>query len=208
MAQPHHPRPGSQAYSTIAGWRERTPASSRFAAKFPQTITHEQGLTNCADDVMAFVDAMSGLDQQTRPAAAPDAAVRLAGRSTRQRAPGLAVPAERLPRHVLKGATAMAGEDTLPKLRGLLQKHVTGLPGAARMDAHPGRDGAIHCWWSRRGGIHHDFSHVRITGMPSSIRSEQIRGYQKAGSTVTGYFNNNHYQGHYWPAGVGHADAG
>ena len=53
--------------STIAGWRERTPAGFRFAAKFPQAITHEKGLVNCADDALAFVDAMSSLDQKLGP---------------------------------------------------------------------------------------------------------------------------------------------
>ena len=60
--------------STIAGWRETTPAGFRFAAKFPQVITHEKALRGC--------ELETGLRgrhvrprREARPAAAPDAAI-------------------------------------------------------------------------------------------------------------------------------------
>ena len=43
--------------STIAGWRERTPAGFHFAAKFPQAITHQKELVDCGTETIAFLEA-------------------------------------------------------------------------------------------------------------------------------------------------------
>jgi uncharacterized protein YecE (DUF72 family) len=51
----------------VKGWRERTPDGFVFAAKFPQTITHEKRLAECEDDVKAFLDVMSHLGPKLGP---------------------------------------------------------------------------------------------------------------------------------------------
>ena len=53
--------------STIAGWRERTPDGFQFAAKFPQTITHQKALTDCGPETIAFLDAMTHLGRKLGP---------------------------------------------------------------------------------------------------------------------------------------------
>ena len=55
------------------GWRERTPPGFRFAAKFPQVITHEKGLVNSAEDAAGLYRGDVGTRGQARPTAPPDA---------------------------------------------------------------------------------------------------------------------------------------
>jgi uncharacterized protein YecE (DUF72 family) len=47
--------------TTIQGWYQRTPASFKFAAKFPKLITHEKKLKNASGDAEAFVGSMQAL---------------------------------------------------------------------------------------------------------------------------------------------------
>ncbi len=52
---------------TILGWRDRTPAGFKFAAKLPQTITHEKVLEDCADELRVFLASMELLDDRLGP---------------------------------------------------------------------------------------------------------------------------------------------
>jgi uncharacterized protein YecE (DUF72 family) len=186
--------------STIAGWRERTPAGFRFAAKFPQVITHEKGLANCADDALAFVDAMSGLDQKLGPLLLQMPPSWGAGAldTLTSFLPGLPSGF----RYALEVRhRSWLAKDTLPKLLGLLQKHAVALclvqhawmPALDEVTA----PFVYIRWLGRREDIpDDDFSHVRIDrDIQLDSWSEQIKGYLKSGLIVYGYFN-NHYQGH------------
>lgn len=51
----------------VNNWRERTPAGFLFAAKFPQTITHEKVLTDCVSEVSEFVKVMDLLGDKLGP---------------------------------------------------------------------------------------------------------------------------------------------
>ncbi|OLC54054.1 MAG: hypothetical protein AUH92_04765, partial [Acidobacteria bacterium 13_1_40CM_4_69_4] len=48
-------------------WRERTPPGFVFAAKFPQSITHEKLLVGCAEECGAFLKAMDHLGDKLGP---------------------------------------------------------------------------------------------------------------------------------------------
>ena len=50
--------------SVVEGWRERTPADFRFAAKFPKLITHEKQLQGAGGDAEAFVGTMQALGEK------------------------------------------------------------------------------------------------------------------------------------------------
>jgi uncharacterized protein YecE (DUF72 family) len=52
---------------TVAQWRERTPDGFLFAAKVPQTITHEKLLEGCAGEMAEFVRVMEGLGDRLGP---------------------------------------------------------------------------------------------------------------------------------------------
>ena len=47
--------------TTVQGWRERTPVHFKFAAKFPQLITHEKKLDRAQGDAEAFIGVMQAL---------------------------------------------------------------------------------------------------------------------------------------------------
>jgi uncharacterized protein YecE (DUF72 family) len=52
---------------TVRGWYEQTPENFVFACKVPQSITHESCLIDCDDQLRAFVNVMSGLQQKLGP---------------------------------------------------------------------------------------------------------------------------------------------
>lgn len=191
---------GIPRLSTIAGWRERTPADFRFAAKFPQAITHEKGLVNCAEDAATFVSAMTNLEQKLGPL--------LLQMPPSWGAGGLAALTAFLPqlpagpRYVLEVRhQSWLGKAVLPQLLGLLHGHGVALcqvqhAWMPHLDEVTAPFVYIR-WLGRREDIpDDDFSHVRINrDAQLDAWGEQIQGYLKAGLTVYGYFN-NHYQGH------------
>ena len=185
---------------TIAGWRERTPAAFRFAAKFPQAITHQKALVDCGAETIAFPEALTGLDRKLGPlllqmppswgAGAFDA---LTG-FVRNLPTGFRYALE--VRH-----PSWLDKTMLPKLLGLLARQGIALCLVQRVGM-PALDEitapfAYIRWLGRREDIpDDDFSHVRIDRDAQLDRwAEQIQRYLAAGLIVYGYFN-NHYQGH------------
>ncbi len=53
--------------STVDGWRDRTPDGFLFAAKAPQTITHEKFLVDCGGELNAFLTALARLGGKLGP---------------------------------------------------------------------------------------------------------------------------------------------
>ncbi len=51
----------------IKKWDQSTPAGFIFAAKVPQTITHEKKLANCQEDLRQFLSVMEGLGPKLGP---------------------------------------------------------------------------------------------------------------------------------------------
>jgi uncharacterized protein YecE (DUF72 family) len=51
----------------VAGWRQRTPDRFVFAAKVPQTVTHEDDFDKNVSELEAFVDVMRGLGPKLGP---------------------------------------------------------------------------------------------------------------------------------------------
>jgi len=49
------------AISTVEGWNLKTPSDFIFAAKVPQSITHDQVLVDCDEDLKHFLDTMGVL---------------------------------------------------------------------------------------------------------------------------------------------------
>ena len=52
---------GAPRPTVVHGWRERTPPGFRFAAKFPQSITHDRKLEGADAEAQAFVSTMQAL---------------------------------------------------------------------------------------------------------------------------------------------------
>lgn len=53
--------------STVRGWYAKTPRGFVFAAKVPQTITHEKVLVDCQDDLSQFLKTMDTLREKLGP---------------------------------------------------------------------------------------------------------------------------------------------
>lgn len=53
--------------STVRGWHAKTPANFVFAAKVPQTITHEKMLVNCEEELKQFLGVMDLLGEKLGP---------------------------------------------------------------------------------------------------------------------------------------------
>lgn len=55
------------ALSTVARWYAETPSNFVLACKFPQSITHEKCLEDCAGEQQAFLAAMGVLQEKAGP---------------------------------------------------------------------------------------------------------------------------------------------
>ncbi len=186
--------------STIAGWRVRTPDGFQFAAKFPQSITHQKGLADCGTETVAFLEAMTLLDRKLGPLLLQmppswgASALETLTTFLRNLPTGFRFALE--VRH-----KSWLSKDMLPKLLGLLQRQGVALclvqhawmPVLDEVTA----PFVYVRWLGRREEIpDDDFSHVRINRDAQLDRwAELINGYLKTGLIVYGYFN-NHYQGH------------
>jgi uncharacterized protein YecE (DUF72 family) len=53
--------------ATVRGWYNKTPPGFLFAAKVPQTITHEKVLVDCQAELKGFLAAMDGLGEKLGP---------------------------------------------------------------------------------------------------------------------------------------------
>lgn len=186
--------------STIAGWREKTPAGFRFAAKFPQTITHEKALKGAERETEAFVGAMARLDDklgvmllQMPPQWGAGAMGDL-----KQFLPALP-PGHRYALEVRH--KSWLAKDTFASLTELLKTHGVALclVQHAWMPALETTTAPFVYirWLGRREDIpDDDFSEVRINrDMQLDRWASQVDAYLEMGLEVYGYFN-NHYQGH------------
>lgn len=118
---------GIPTAKTVDGWRDRTPPGFLVAAKLPQEITHEKGLSNCAAPLREFLSVMDRLGDKLGPilaqfayvAKGKDADEYATGASFRARlAPFLALwPKERALAVEVRNATWIA-----PPLLGLLRE--------------------------------------------------------------------------------------
>jgi len=58
---------GSPTISTVKAWNVKTPPGFIFAAKVPQTITHEKLLVDCDTEFKEFLEAMDCLGEKLGP---------------------------------------------------------------------------------------------------------------------------------------------
>jgi hypothetical protein len=55
---------GTPSASTVKAWNAKTPPGFVFAAKVPQTITHEKVLLDCDAEFNEFIEAMDNLGEK------------------------------------------------------------------------------------------------------------------------------------------------
>ncbi len=189
------PRP-----STVDGWRTRTPDRFRFAAKFPQTITHQKGLVDCAEETNAFLAAMGRLDHKLGPLL-----LQMPPSWSANAFDTLAAFLQDLPtgfrcalevRH-----RSWLDSEVFPRVLELLRRHgvalcLTQQVGMPALDQVTAPFVYIRWLGRREDIIDDDFSRVRINRDVQLDRwAEQVGRYLREDIAVYGYFN-NHYQGH------------
>lgn len=186
--------------STVAGWREKTPAGFRFTAKFPQKITHEKGLVDAKEDALAFVEAMARLDDKLgvllmqMPPQWSAASMGDLETFVSTLPPGTRYAIE--VRH-----KSWLTKDTFPRLTTLLERHGIALclvqhAWMPALDTVTAPFTYVR-WLGRREDIpDDDFSHVRINrDVLLDKWAEQIQRYIQQGLVIYAYFN-NHFAGH------------
>lgn len=189
------PRP-----STVAGWRERTPAGFRFAAKFPSAITHEKQLVDCTEDAFFFLDTMTQLDQKLGPLL-----IQMPPSFGAAQMPALAGFLDGLPtgfRYALEVRhNSWVKPEAKAALLALLRRYGVALclvqhAWMPRLDEVTAPFVYIR-WMGRRADIpDDDYSHVRIDrDKQLDTWAGQVRSYLERNLIVYGFFN-NHYQGH------------
>jgi len=195
----------------VDGWRDRTPAGFLFAAKFPQVITHEKLLLDCATERNEFVRVMDRLGDKLGP-------LLLQFRYFRKdEFPDPNPFLDRLETFLpsLPGGRRYAVEVrnksfVTARLLRLLRQHGVAL---AFID-HPWFFG-VEALLRREGILTADFAYIRWLGDRKAIEQKTtrwdrlivdrrrdmgrwipaIRGLLDRGVTVYGYFN-NHYAGY------------
>ncbi len=195
----------------VDGWRERTPAGFRFAAKMPQVVTHEKGLVDCGEECAAFFKVMERLGDKLGP-------LLLQFRYFRK--DELPVPDPFLDRLAaflptlpaqLRFAVEVRNKSLVtPRLLEALARHRVALafidhPWFHRIGALAGRDGILTG----------DFAYLRWLGDRRGIEAKTttwdrlivdrtremgewipaMRDILRTGRTIHGYFN-NHYAGY------------
>jgi uncharacterized protein YecE (DUF72 family) len=189
------PRP-----STVAGWRERTPADFRFAAKFPSSITHEKLLVDCTDDAFFFLETMTQLDQKLGALL-----IQMPPSFSAAQMPALASFLNALPTGFRYALEVRHSSWVKPEAKAALLALLRGYGVALCLVQHtwmPRLDEVTAPfvyirWMGRREDIpDDDYSHVRIDREKQlDTWAGQVQSYLERNLIVYGYFN-NHYQGH------------
>lgn len=186
--------------STVDGWCTRTPDGFRFAAKFPQDITHKKGLIDCAEETGAFLMTMARLEHKLGPLLLQmppswgTGAFEALATFLRDLPTGFRCALE--VRH-----RSWLGAEVFPRLVDLLRRHAVALcltqqAGMPVIDQVTAPFVYVRWLGRREDIIDDDFSRVRINRDVQLDRwAGQVARYLQEGLAVYGYFN-NHYQGH------------
>jgi uncharacterized protein YecE (DUF72 family) len=180
--------------ATVANWRERTPQGFRFAAKFPQAITHHKMLVDCDELTDTYVKTMRGLGDKLGPLL-----LQFSYRFAPERFDALARYLDRLPLD-LKFAVEVRNRDwydteicDMLAARGvaLVLHDLYYMPRREDVTA----DLVYIRWLGRRADLEH-FDRVQLDRRDEEEWwGERVRRFLDQGLTVWGFFN-NHWAGH------------
>ncbi len=181
--------------STVQRWKEETPDGFLFAPKFPQVITHEKELQQCAGDVETFLNTMSGLGDKLGPLL-----LQFPYGFKSDKMETLAAFLETLPEGFRYAVEIRHKSWLNEQFYQLLEGRKIALalidhPWMPRMERLTA-DFTYIRWLGDRKQIPDDFSYTRIDMTPSlEIWAAFIRQIQERIVAVYGFFN-NHYEGH------------
>ncbi len=179
---------------TIQGWDQRTPANFKFAAKFPQLITHEKKLENALGDAEAFIGSMQALGDKLAVLT-----LQFAYDFKSEQFDRLDGFLESLPGGQRYAVEVRSREWLTPAFREMLASHNVAL---VLQDLHymprldwVTADFSVIRWLGRRKDIQ-VFDRIQIDRIKALEAWAQIvDGFLDAGVDVYGFFN-NHFAGH------------
>jgi uncharacterized protein YecE (DUF72 family) len=185
---------GAPRATTVAGWRDRTPADFRFAAKFPRLITHDKKLDRAMGDAEAFVGTMQALGDKLAVLTlqfaydfTPDLRYRLEDfLAALPEGPRYAVEVRN------RGwLTPDFGEMLSQHHAALVLQDLHYMPRLDWITA----DFTVIRWLGRRKDIE-TFDKIQIDRSKELAEwAERVRGFLASGIDVYGFFN-NHFAGH------------
>jgi uncharacterized protein YecE (DUF72 family) len=185
---------GAPRATTVAGWRDRTPAGFRFAAKFPRLITHDKKLDRAKGDAEAFVGTMQALGDKLAVLTlqfaydfTPDLRYRLEDfLASLPEGPRYAVEVRN------RGwLTPDFGEMLSERNVALVLQDLHYMPRLDWITA----DFTVIRWLGRRKDIE-TFDRIQIDRSKELAEwAAKVRGFLAAGIDVYGFFN-NHFAGH------------
>jgi uncharacterized protein YecE (DUF72 family) len=180
---------------TVDKWAKTTPGNFRFAARFPQTVTHEGDLSSRVDNASRFLEIMGGLGERLGPLL--------------MQFPGSFGPCSyavlkellrQLPRGTKVAVEFRRPDWFIPKTFNTLKKHnvalcLTEYPGLPRLKVRTA-DFVYLRFVGDSDLITEDFSYVHIS------REEELNYWVEVAERFAGesaeiyaYFN-NHFSGH------------
>jgi uncharacterized protein YecE (DUF72 family) len=185
---------GTPRATTVQGWKDRTPSTFRFSAKFPKLITHDKKLDRALGDAEAFIGTMDALEEKLAVLT-----LQFAYDFTPDRFHDLDAFLGALPAGH-RFAVEIRNRDWLDTDLGeMLSEHNAALvlqdlyymPKLDRITA----DFTVIRWLGRREDIER-FDHIQIDRTEVLERwAGKVRGFLDDGVDVYGFFN-NHFAGH------------
>ena len=196
------------APSTLLNWVASAPAGFTFALKFPRVISHDKRLVDCAEETLAFLDALRALGPMAAPAflqLPPDCTRRACGRALAAYLDWLAPQAGdlRLAVEVRAADLMTPAFASFIAARGLALVLVDrkGTPDLfpiwqEALAGHAGPDFVFIRWiGDDRGGPSGDRELQVLRDAELATWAARIAGCAAAGKAVYGYMHNP-YEGH------------
>jgi len=186
---------GVPSGETVNKWVKTTPDSFRFAARFPQTVTHEGDVSSRVDNAGRFIEIISRLGDRLGPLL-----MQFPGSFGPESRPVLKELLRQLPRGTRVAVEFRQPDWLVPETFDLLKGHsvalcLTELPGMPRLEVRTA-DFVYLRFIGDRDQITEDFSHVRVS------REEELNCWVGVAKRLAGenaeiyaYFD-NHFSGH------------
>jgi uncharacterized protein YecE (DUF72 family) len=180
---------------TVKKWVKTTPGDFRFAARFPQTVTHEGDVSSRVDNAGSFIEIMGRLGNRLGPLL-----MQFPGTFGPDSCPVLKELLNQLPRGTSVAVEFRRREWLVKETFDLLKRHsvalcLTEYPGMPRMEVRTA-DFVYLRFLGDCDQITEDFSHVRVG------RSDELKywagvaeHFARQNAEIYAFFD-NHFSGH------------
>lgn len=180
---------------TVDKWVKMTPGNFRFAARFPQTVTHEGDVSSRVDNASSFIEIISRLGDRLGPLL-----MQFPASFVPEGRPVLKELLQQLPRGTKVAVEFRQPDWLVPETFDLLKRHsvalcLTEYPGMPCMEVRTA-DFVYLRFVGDRDQITEDFSHVRVSRTKElNYWAGVAKRFAGENAEIYAYFN-NHFSGH------------